>query len=186
MLNSRALKHKHVTYFNITAVPDTRRILEAQGYRRYSDGVFVALPTLSAWSPGTRVHAVTSALRAGADLPVFEAELLFAHADYGCVSLTVSATDGRHPFVFAVRRKFAVPYAYLVYCRETAEFVRYAGPVGRFLARRGLLLTVVDANGPIHGLIGRYFEGASPKYFNGPNQPRLGDLAYSERVMFGV
>jgi hypothetical protein len=31
------------------------------------------------------------------------------------------------------------------------------------------------------GLIGKYLPDSSPKYFKGPNQPRLGDLAYSER-----
>jgi hypothetical protein len=31
-------------------------------------------------------------------------------------------------------------------------------------------------------LIGRYLEDR--KYYKGPNQPRLGDTAYSERVIF--
>ena len=35
-------------------------------------------------------------------------------------------------------------------------------------------------------LVGRYFEGVTPKYFRGPEQPRLGDLAYTEAVMFGL
>jgi hypothetical protein len=46
-------------------------------------------------------------------------------------------------------------------------------------------LVAFDANGPIEGLPGRYVDAASPKYFKGPNPPRLGDLAFSERVMFG-
>jgi hypothetical protein len=43
---------------------------------------------------------------------------------------------------------------------------------------------MLDANGPIAGLIGRYSDGA-PKYVKGPDHLRLGDLAYSERVLFG-
>ena len=78
-----------------------------------------------------------------------------------------------------------VPFAHLAYCRDLNEFVRFAGPLGRFLARRGILLVVLDSNGPVGGLIGRYFDGP-PKYFKGPDQPRLGDIAYSERVIFGV
>jgi len=31
--------------------------------------------------------------------------------------------------------------------------------------------------------VGAYFRG-HPKYFKGPDQPRLGDLAYSELAMF--
>jgi hypothetical protein len=35
-------------------------------------------------------------------------------------------------------------------------------------------------------LIGRYFDATMPKYFKGPDRPRLGDLAYTEAAMFGV
>jgi hypothetical protein len=83
-----------------------------------------------------------------------------------------------------LRKAGIVPYAYLAYCRQLEEFVRFAGSLGRFLARYGCLLVVVDSNGPVKGLAGAYFDG-TPKYFKGPNQPHLGDLAYSERVMFG-
>jgi hypothetical protein len=78
-----------------------------------------------------------------------------------------------------------VPYEYLAYCRDLKDFVRFAGPLGRFLSLRGITLVVLDSNGPISGLIGIYSD-AFPKYFKGPDQPHLGDLAYSERVMFGV
>jgi hypothetical protein len=50
---------------------------------------------------------------------------------------------------------------------------------------RGLPLIVIDANGPVKGLIGWYSKGA-PKYFKGPDPARLGDIAYSERALFGV
>jgi hypothetical protein len=42
-------------------------------------------------------------------------------------------------------------YAYLAYCRDVEEFVRLAGPLGRFLARRGLPLVVIDGSRPIKG-----------------------------------
>jgi len=32
--------------------------------------------------------------------------------------------------------------------------------------------------------MGLYFRGRRPKYFKGPDQPRLGDVAYSELPMF--
>jgi hypothetical protein len=120
-----------------------------------------------------------------AALPMaFEIELLPKHAGYGCISVTCSAADGRHPFVFLPLWKArVVPYAYLVGCRDREDFVRFAGPLGQFLAGRGYILVAVDSNGPVKGLVGRYFGGA-PKYLKGPDKPRLGDLAYSERVMF--
>jgi hypothetical protein len=58
--------------------------------------------------------------------------------------------------------------------------------MGRFLAMRGRPLVVIDANGPIPGLVGKYLDARQPKYFKGPDRPRLGDLVYSETAMFGI
>ncbi len=185
MLVSLALKHKHVTYFNISPVRHTLPILEAQGYVRYCAGRFVSVPAFSAWSYGSRVKAVAPDICPDEDLPSSEIELLLAHANYGCMSLTCSSANRRYPFVFLPRRFGLVPFAYLAYCRDLKDFVRFAGPLGRFLARRGFPLVVLDTNGPVRGLIGTY-SASSPKYCKGPDQPRLGDLAYSERAMFGV
>jgi hypothetical protein len=185
MLVSRALKHKHITYFNITPAPHTLPILEAQGYVRYCAGRIVSVPALCSWSHESIVKAITPDICPDEDLPSSEIELLLAHANYGCISLTSSSVNGRHPFVFTTRRKFGlVPYAYLAYCRDVQDFVRFAGPLGRFLARRGFPLVLFDSNRPVRGIIGRY-SAAFPKYFKGPDQPRLGDLAYSERALFG-
>jgi hypothetical protein len=64
--------------------------------------------------------------------------------------------------------------------------VRFAGPIGRYLARRGRPLVIIDSNGPIAGLIGTFRRGSMPKYFKGPLRPRLGDLAYTEYAVLGV
>ena len=87
--------------------------------------------------------------------------------------------------MFMRRKKVGLPVAYLAYCRDLNEFVRFAGPLGRFLLAHGFALVVLDCNGPISGLIGLY-SGGFPRYFRGPVKPRLGDYSYSERVMFGV
>ena len=47
LLVSRALSHKDVTFLNVSAAPHTWPIIEAQGFSRYSDGVFVAIPALN-------------------------------------------------------------------------------------------------------------------------------------------
>ena len=62
----------------------------------------------------------------------------------------------------------------------------FARPIGLRLARDGLFFTLLDANGPISGLVGKYYDDKYPKFFLGPNPPRLGDLAYTETAMFGV
>jgi hypothetical protein len=185
MLVSHALSRKHVTYLNITPNHSTLPILEAQGYTRYCAGRFIGIPALAAARRGWRVDAVRPNVCAGDDLSPFEIELLLQHAAYRCISVTCRAESRRHPFVFLRRRKAGVvPFAYLAYCRSLEEFVRFAGPLGRYLLWHGFPLVVVDANGPIEGLIGQY-SGGAPKYFRGPDRPRLGDMAYSERVMFG-
>jgi len=186
MLASHAAKHKQVTYYNVTPAPHTLPILEAQGYVRYCSGSFVAAPALRVRSERADVKVVAPDIYPGEDLPPSEVELLLAHANYGCISLTCSSARRRYPFVFMPHRKFGlVSFAHLVYCRDLADFVRFAGPLGWFLTRRGYPLVVLDSNGPIPGLIGAYIN-AYPKYFKGPDQPRPGDLAYSELAMFRV
>jgi hypothetical protein len=185
LLVSHALRHKKVTYLNISPAPHTRDIALAHGYQRYSDGVFLALPALSRSKPGVRT------LEAGAvpDVPFDPAErdLLLEHAGYGCLSFWCATPERAHPFVFRRRRiKHVVPCAHLIYCPDIDELVRYAGPISRYLLRQGSPLMVVDANGPLAGPAGRYVPNPMPKYFKGPQQPRLGDLAYTEIALFGV
>jgi hypothetical protein len=184
ILASRALGYKDVTYFNITPATNTLPTLEAMGYVRYCSGRFVTAPAVLKGGWNTKIRRITRTSSAHTDLGLFENVLLRQHADYGCISLTCSLSGLNYPFVFLPLRKArVVPYVYLAYCRQLEDFVRFAGPLGRFLARLGYLLIVMDANGPIKGLVGRYLDG-TPKYFKGAHQPRLGDMAYSERVIF--
>ncbi len=185
LLVSQALKLKQVTYLNISPARHTWPILAAQGYRRYSNGIFVALPALQ------RARAAVRLLAAGEepDAPhaPFERDLLIEHRGFGCLSLWGVTAERALPFVFRPRLvKGIVPCAQLIYCRDVADVVRLAGPIGRFLARGGRPFVLIDANGPIDGLAGRYFADTTPKYFRGPVEPRLGDLAYTEAALFGI
>jgi hypothetical protein len=173
--------------------------LEAQGYVRYVNGLFVSVPMLSAAGPDqTRIVAAdcdTKDFRnqefGDQDLSDqnlgdrYDRETLRVHAEFGCTSVWCVTADGSHPFVFAPRIVWrSIPCFQLVYCRSIDEFVRFARPLGRFLALRGRPAVIVDANGPVAGLVGRYF--LRPKYFKGTNRPRLGDLAYTEASLFGI
>jgi hypothetical protein len=183
MLVAYALRHKHVTYLNITPTKFVTPLLEAQGYVRFCSGRFTAAPALSLRSDKARVALATPGTCVDQGLQTAEIELLSKHAEYGCMSLVCSAAGAKYPFVFQPRRKALAPFARLVYCRDLEDFIRFAGPLGRFLLRRGFPLVVLDANGPIPGLVGKY-SSDYPKYFKGPDQPRLGDMAYSTRVIF--
>ena len=189
LLISIALKQKDVTYINISPAAHTRSTVEAQGFTRYSEGQFLALAALAPSVPGTSINEVSSAKLTPEQEALPEAELLSAHAGYGCMSLICTLPEGSFPFVFLPFRPrkglLRVPSALLVYCRDVADFVRFAGPLGRLLLKRGICLVVIDANGPVGGLIGTFRGSRGPKYYRGPEAPRLGDLAFTEAVLFG-
>lgn len=185
-LAAEGLKRKDVTYVNVTPAPHTLPILEAQGYTRYCRGWFAAIPALSPQHDDCRVESVGPDICRNKDLQPFEKELLLAHANYGCISVICRSGDRTYPFVFMPRRKSGIlPFAYLVYCRDVADFVRFARPLGRLLIKSGFPVVVLDSDSPIPGLVGKYLD-TRPKYFRGPHRPRLGDLAYSELAMFPV
>ncbi|MGH6672760.1 MAG: acyl-CoA acyltransferase [Xanthobacteraceae bacterium] len=187
LLVSRALAHKNVTYLNISPAPHTWPIIEAQGFSRYCDGVFVAVPALCGLFGSAGAKAFDAGTRPAVTFDRFDEEILLRHAALGCISLWCTTAERAYPFVFRPRLvKTVLPCAQLIYCRDTADFVRFAGPIGRFLARRGRPLVIVDANAPIPGLLGIYRRGSMPKYFRGPQRPRLGDLAYTEYAVMGV
>jgi hypothetical protein len=186
LLVSRALANREATYLNISPAPHTWPIIEAQGFSRYCDGVFVAVPLLnSLFTRAGDARVFGAQTRPKVDFDPSDEDILKQHADLGCISLWCATSQHAYPFVFRPRRaKGIVPCAQLIYCRDEADFVRLAGPLGRALARRGLFFAVLDANGSIPGLIGVFRRG--PKYYKGPQRPRLGDLAYTEHAVIGV
>jgi hypothetical protein len=187
MLVARAIRHKDVTYTNVSPAPHTRPIIEAQGFSRYSDGVFVAITALNGLFRGRIAKVIDAAEQADIACDPFDREVLLQHAALGCDSVWCVAAGQASPFVFRPRLvKGRIPCAQLIYCRDVNDFVRFAAPIGRFLARRGKFFVVIDANGPIPGLVGWYQRGKMPKYYKGPQRPRLGDLAYTEYALLGV
>jgi hypothetical protein len=187
LLTANALKHKDVTYLNVSPAPHTWPIIEAQGFARYSDGVFICLPMLSGLFAPADVSILDGRQRPPAFCEPFEEEIVRQHADLGCVSIWCVTAERAYPFVFRPRRaKKFIPYSQLVYCRDTSDFVRFAGPIGRYLAWRGKPLVVFDAKAPVPGLIGSFCRGRMPKYLKGAHAPRLGDLAYTEYAVMGV
>jgi hypothetical protein len=184
-LLSRATSNRNLTYLNIDPARHTWPIIEARGFVRYSCGQFVT----PAWPAGGCLRARVFEVGYSPDLEFDggERELLRDHATYSCISLWCETSSSAHPFVFLRRMiKGFVPCAQLIYCRNIDDFVKFRGPIGRFLALRGKPFILIDSNGPIRGLAGMYFDGVAPKYFKGPERPRLGDLAYTEAAIFGT
>jgi hypothetical protein len=191
LLISQALKRRDITYVNMSPARHTRPIVEAQGFTRYSDGQYFALlmPSPFAKSRGTIVTAdkIAAAEIAPGGLASHERDLLIDHARFGCISLCACKDGIAYPFVFVPRiLKRLVPCVQLIYCRSVDDLADFSRPIGTFLAARGRNLILIDANGPIRGLMGKYVAGLAPKYFRGPAMPRLGDLAYTEAALFGM
>jgi hypothetical protein len=187
MLVSQALGHKDVTYINVSSAPHTRPIIEAQGFSRYSDGIFVAMPMLNGLFGGPKVEVFGAEREPSVAFDPFDRDVLVEHAAHGCISLWCATAERAYPFVFRPRLvKGGVPCAQLVYCRDIADFARFAGPLGLVLTRHGEPFVVVDANARIPGVFGFFSRGSMPKYFKGPQRPRLGDLAYTEHAVLGV
>jgi hypothetical protein len=187
LLVSQALGDKDATYTNVSAAPHTWPIIEAQGFSRYCDGVFVAVPMLKDLFGDGGVRIFDARENPTASFDASEQDILRRHAEHGCISLWCERAGHAYPFVFQPRLvKRAIPTAQLIYCRDVGDFVRFAGPIGRYLARRGKPFVIIDSNGAIPGLVGTFCPGSMTKYFKGPQRPRLGDLAYSEYVVLGV
>ncbi len=186
LLAAKVWREKDFTYLNIDPAVHTRPIIEAQGFRCYSRGQFLAIPSLSlGGEAGATVTRVGTEFLAQCDSR--DRDLLLAHEKYGCVTLYGIGSNFSSPFVFRRRLlKGVIPCAQVVYCRTIDDIARFARPLGRFLASRGELFILIDSNGPISGLPGFYLNNYMPKYFKGPIAPRLGDLAYTEVAMFGV
>jgi hypothetical protein len=186
MLVSQALRHKEVTYVNVSPAPNTWPIIEAQGFSRYCNGIFVAVPILNLFTGDSRAKVIKAGAQADDRFDPVERDLLLQHAELGCISVWCATKEQAYPFVFRRRIVKGIPCVQLIYCRGVQDFVRFAGPLGWYLAFRGRPLVIVDSNAPIAGLAGVFRPGRMPKYFRGPQRPRLGDLAYTEHAMLGV
>jgi hypothetical protein len=187
LLHAAAVKRKDVTYVNVSPAPHTRRAIVAVRFKQYSSGQLVFAPILSAAEPETRIVAFTAGTPEAALLTEDERALLSEHAALGCLSIICIKDGTAYPFVFQRRAAFhrLVPCQQLIYCRSMDEFVLFAGSIGRYLLWRAWPIFLADANGPVPGLVGKYFAEYGPKYFKGPIPPRIGDLSYTELVILG-
>jgi hypothetical protein len=180
LLLTSALRFKDVTFVNVSPAPHTLDTIAAQGFVTYVRGIFVALAALAPPRWGVEIAPVAPRLED-------DARLLERHAALGCLSFELRHEGRTYPFVFLPRlsHRSGARFAQLVYCRDARDFVRFAGPLGRLLLRKGFFFVTMDAAGPVEGLVGRLFEQRKVKVYRGPVKPRLCDLSDTELVWFG-
>jgi hypothetical protein len=174
LLISLATRLKQVTYLCAAPAPHNWRMLQAHGFSPYNFG-----RTASFTLPG-RGHVSEQIPDA---LP--EAQLLRDHRAMGLVSLAVEKDGVLSPFVLRPRRldKGKVPVMEVMFCRSAEDLRRCAPALARYFLPRGSLGFLID--GDMETLLSHYAEGREPRYFKGPNRPVLGDLAYTEKAIFG-
>jgi hypothetical protein len=187
LLFKRALANKQTTYLNVSASTHVLPIIEAFGFKRYSEGQVLSFPALACNRQGGRVCVVDANSFGECDLEEGERRLLKAQAGYGCIVFCCRASGSTRPFVFIPRFiRGIIPCAQLAYCRKIADLADVAGTVGRYLLRLGRPFVLIDASGPIPGIPGKYFPGAAPKYYRGAEPPVLGDLVETEATILGI
>jgi hypothetical protein len=173
LLISLATKLKHVCYLNTSPAPHTWKTLLAQNFQQYNFGrsALFALPG--------RGH-VSDVIPD--DLP--EAQLLRDHRAWGWTSVTVERDGIVSPFVLKPRKldRPPLPMMDVMFTRSPEDFTRCASALAKHFLPRGRMGFLIDGDQP--GL-GRYVEGKEPRWFKGAFRPTLGDLAYTEKVVFG-
>ena len=173
LLISMATKLKHVTYLNASPAPHTWRTLQAQGFKPYNFGrsIVFGLP-----GRGTVSEIIPDSLP--------EAQLLRDHRELGMTALVVERDGIVSPFVFKPRRldKPPMPVMDVMFARSPQDFHRCLPALARHFLPRSLGFLI---DGDMPGTLSHYAEGKEPRYFKGPYRPVLGDLAYTEKVLFG-
>jgi hypothetical protein len=188
LLTAQAQKYKDAAYINTSPADHTLPVIEAQGFRSFTNGLFVAVTAPTALSFGAKVHVFGSGRFPEGKLPDAEYRMLADHHDYGCLCLCCEAGGHYYPFIFRRRKVFRslIPCAHLIFCRSIEELSRFAGPLTRTMLLKGMLVMTAGANGPIPDYSGRYFPGRTPMYYRGPEKPRSGNIPYTEGAIFGM
>jgi len=174
LLISLATKLKPVTYLSAAPATHNWRVLQAHGFSPYNFGRTAAFALPGRGRVSERIPD---------ELP--EAQLLRDHRAMGWVSLAVEKDGAYSPFVLRPRRldKGKVPVMEVMFCRGADDLRRCAPALARYFLPRGSLGFLID--GDMETLLSHYAEGREPRYFKGPYRPVLGDLAYTEKAIFG-
>ena len=185
---SRAVKNPETVFVNVSPALHTVPIIVAQGFNQIAAGCFVGVPALAPTRRGVSVTVARNGWVPPAGIDAAEARLLVDHTRFGCLALWLDTPDGGHAFVFRRRvlRLGRVPCAMLIHCPSLELLERFAGPLGRALAREGLPLLLAGADRPLRGMPGRHFPAKWPIYAKGAVNSRSADLSYTEAAVFGM
>ena len=183
LLAFKATNRRDVSYINISARPTTRPIIEAQGFTRYSNGIFLSFPLFHVFDKRDAITITPFGLNPPGQFSPEDFSLISAHNDYGCICFWCSVDGRSFPFVFRSKKfKGIFPGLQLIYCSDVDNISLFARNFGLYFLRMGKLALAIDSNGSISGLAGKYFDGVEPRYFKGP-KPAIGDLSFTQKAL---
>jgi hypothetical protein len=180
-----ATRHEGVTYTNLSAATHTIKTIKSFGFQEWTAGQMVAVGVRRYRSPLGKVRFLSPDKLGNSDCSA-EANLLADHENFGCLTFCLETANRLCPFIFVRRhvRRF-IPCAQLIYCRDLTDLVQHGLAISSWLTMRGFPLMLIDASGPIEGLIGYYIDRKNSKYFKGPRPVKAHDHTYSEMALFG-
>jgi len=185
-LFKRTIQRKGGVYLNLSPSPAVLPIVEAFGFRSYTQGTLL-IDARSALSGGggTRVTDLTAAGLAA--LPPGETRALVeSHLARGCSGLAVQDNQGTMAALYRIKRlKRIIPAARFI-AGDPARLMAAAGPLMRALARRGVPLALIDAPADLEPPAGmRVLAGRERRFSKGAPPPEPGDLFETEIALFG-
>jgi hypothetical protein len=187
LLSLRGVKNPAFSYVNIWPAEHTRATIAAQGFAKVTSGYFAAAAALAAPRPGVRIHAHRAAWEHASGISEADLRLLADHVAFGCIGLWVETPSGGRPFIFRRRvSRLGLPSAVLIYAPSLEDVEALAGPLGRFLAMRGMPLMIVGSDRRLRGVPGRLFPERMAIYAKGTYRPRATDLSYTEVALLGM
>lgn len=172
-----------VTFSNLSAVTRTQKTIKKCGFVERTAGQMIAVGV--AHSRGTKpIISLNDAERAG--LSPERAAMMRDHQARGCLTFCLEDHDRLVPFMFLPRRlKPGIPVAQLIYCERLSDLTDNSRTVTWEALKRGFAALLIDASGPLKGLIGRYFADRASKYYKGPTPIYAIDHSYSEMIYIG-
>jgi hypothetical protein len=184
-LYRHASRHEGITYTNLSAATHTIKTIKSFGFQEWTAGQTVAVGVGRYRSPSGKVRFLSPSKLGSSDCSA-QANLLADHESYGCLTFCLETPNRLCPFIFVRRhvRRF-IPCAQLIYCGDLTDLVEHGLAISSWLTMRGFPLMLIDASGPIEGLIGYYIDRKNSKYFKGPRPVKAHDHTYSEIALFG-
>jgi len=173
-----------MTFSNLSSAARTQKTIKKCGFIERTAGQVIAVGVTRSRGRRPLIISLNDAERAG--LSSERAVMMHDHQARGCLTFCLEGRDRLAPFMFLPRRvNPGIPVAQIIYCERLSDLTDNSRTVTLEVLKRGFAALLIDASGPIKGLMGRYFPNRAPKYYKGPMPIYAVDHSYSEMIYIG-